>query len=661
MQLISYSTQDITLTGNPEITFFNIIYRRYTNFGKKIISLSFDNSPEFNSFSYINIPKNNGDLLSKSFLRIKLPYINFDYINSVISEKISEYYSNQQKITFSYYNYFLDFINKLKNIIRNFFIKYDYTNNLNTYIQDLKINIQKYLNINEYTQFFIIVDYFFNNINVQNNLNKYNTELYTNASLFKIKSNTLIYIYEMFNNETLSYDGFKFCINKNISLLDELNAIIYDKIYTNFTKNYLIKFCWVNKVAVYLFNSIEFYIGSNKIYELSDSYINNYAELYYKNKDLYNRLIGNNTWINEFSDKINEEILYLPIPFWDLSNYGLSFPLISLQFNSLQIRINTKKFLDCIRINYDKNIFDENLNNLIIDLLLNYSKSTIITRLEITLLAEFIYLDSIERNKFARSAHEYLIQQVQEIEFNKISSTNNTIQLDIFHCCKDMFWFAQKVSNQFDIFDTNINVFDYTYKKNKIVLPTNLVSFINYILVVNSPFVLFEPNTYLNGLNVLYNNINLYSVYFKIINLFINKQINPFDDKSFNPIILESYFNLNGVQLIGENYKFFNYLHPYIYYNSTPQSGFNVYSFCLKPTEFQPSGSCNMSRISYIGLKLKIINKPINPIKELFSNDIDEFNNSQINNADEYKLIFQTRNFNVLRFIGGIGATAYTY
>ena len=60
MQLITYGTQDLTLTGNPQITFFNIIYRRYTNFGKKIIEISFNNSPNFNLTSYINIPKNNG-------------------------------------------------------------------------------------------------------------------------------------------------------------------------------------------------------------------------------------------------------------------------------------------------------------------------------------------------------------------------------------------------------------------------------------------------------------------------------------------------------------------------------------------------------------------------------------------------------------------------
>ena len=32
MQLVAYGAQDVYLTGNPQITFFKVVYRRYTNF-----------------------------------------------------------------------------------------------------------------------------------------------------------------------------------------------------------------------------------------------------------------------------------------------------------------------------------------------------------------------------------------------------------------------------------------------------------------------------------------------------------------------------------------------------------------------------------------------------------------------------------------------------
>ena len=40
MQLVAYGAQDIYLTGNPQITFFKIVYRRHTNFSMETIKQS---------------------------------------------------------------------------------------------------------------------------------------------------------------------------------------------------------------------------------------------------------------------------------------------------------------------------------------------------------------------------------------------------------------------------------------------------------------------------------------------------------------------------------------------------------------------------------------------------------------------------------------------
>jgi hypothetical protein len=292
MQIITYGTQDLTLTGNPEITFFNIIYRRYTNFGIKNVNLSFDNSPDFDKSSYLNIPKNNGDLLSKIIFKIRLPKINLKNINANELKKMDNYYGLNREEYISNYNYYIYFYNRLLNIVTNFFNSFSFQVNSLTYINDLKNYIMKYINLNQYFQFFISIDYYFNNI-VTSTKKKYNTSLYTNASLFKIIAGNLVYNYELFTYETVSFEGFKFTIFKNMEILKNLNNVIYSKLQEIIFSENKIKFCWVNKIASYLFNSIDLYIGSNKIYSLSDTYINNYSELYYKNKDLYNSLIGN--------------------------------------------------------------------------------------------------------------------------------------------------------------------------------------------------------------------------------------------------------------------------------------------------------------------------------------------------------------------------------
>lgn len=653
MQIITSGISDLSLTGNPQITFFHTVYRRYTNFGKKIVELSFDNSSNFNTSSYVNIPKNNGDLLSKLILKIKLPKINFSYLNTLINISIKANTINED---ITYYEYYKTFLNTLKNIIRLFFNKYDDVVNNISYIQDLKKFILNYIDVGQYNEFFNIINYFFNSSSFEND-KKYNIELYTNSSLFKIISDELIYIYDKLTNENVTYQGFKFTIQKNMDILDNLDTELYNiiKSKNDITVND-IKVCWVNKIAIYLFNSIDFYIGSNKIYSLSDTYINNYSELYYKNKKLYDRLIGNNIWINEYNTLIDEELLYLPVPFWNLSNYGLAFPLISLQYNSLQMKINTKKLLECIRINTGSN---NNIDkNEILNLLNENLDKIFETELEITLLNELIYLDSVERNKFARSAHEYLIEQVQQIEFNKISPNNNTIQLDIFHCCKDMFWFVQKVSTPQDIFNKNINPFNYMYPIeiiNNNNLDDNKISILGYTSILYSSKYLFNPFIFNQGLYIVNNNLKYLELFSLLIQYSSNKFIFPSSFVELNKIILESYFNLNGTQLFAQTSNYFNYLQPYAYYNSTPQIGLNIYSFSLSPTEFQPTGSCNMSRISYIGLKLKINEKIQDGFFNKFIDELPAYSN------DEYKLTFQARNFNVLRIIGGIGATAYTY
>ena len=650
MQIVSSGFQDLILTGNPEITFFNLVYRRYTNFGKKIIEISFDNSPDFNSTAYVNVPKNIGDLLSMVFIRIKLPKVDLTNLNLMLFENSID--STDSESYFIYYQYFIDFLNKLKNIINNFFNKYDtMTGNL-TYINDLNLFVLKYFNTDQYSQFFLAINFFYNNVIQNNNIVNYNISTYTNASLYQIINNDLSYIYSSYDYNTLSYIGFKTTIMQNIEILDYLNNILYKKLLKIATPKQQIKFCWVNKIAQYLFNSIDFYIGSNKIYSLSDYYINNYADLYYKNKNLYDKLIGNNTDLNIYSVYHDSTYLYLPIPFWQQNNYGLAFPLISLQYNSLQIKINTKKFLDCIKINLDDSISSD-MKSQIIDSFTNNQNIILSGNLEITLLMEFLFLDKIERKKFAQSAHEYLIEQVQEIDFSGVNITNNSIQIDAFHCCKDIFWFIKKNNLITDIFNGNPNVYTYIYQEQIPTLNNNEIAFIEYVKMFMNSSIMFDLDIFLNGITVIKNNVKYINYIPNIYDYYSNIYDNTVYNNKLNIIILESYLNINGTQLIGETFSYYNYLHPYNYYNATPQLGLNTYSFCLKPTEFQPSGSCNLSRISFFGLQMKINKQKYDRLYELF--------NPQKQSTDNYELVFQIRNYNVLRLFGGIGATAYTY
>ena len=74
MQLVAYGSQDIYLTGNPQITFFKIVYRRHTNFSMESIEQTFNGTIGFGR-TLSTIISRNGDLLYTMDLRIVLPTV----------------------------------------------------------------------------------------------------------------------------------------------------------------------------------------------------------------------------------------------------------------------------------------------------------------------------------------------------------------------------------------------------------------------------------------------------------------------------------------------------------------------------------------------------------------------------------------------------------
>ena len=72
MQLVAYGAQDIYLSGNPQITFFKVVYRRHTNFSMESIEQTFNGSAGFGKKVTCTISRN-GDLISRIYLQATLP------------------------------------------------------------------------------------------------------------------------------------------------------------------------------------------------------------------------------------------------------------------------------------------------------------------------------------------------------------------------------------------------------------------------------------------------------------------------------------------------------------------------------------------------------------------------------------------------------------
>jgi hypothetical protein len=75
MQLVAYGAQDVYLTGNPQITFWKVTYRRHTNFAMESIEQTFNGQADFGRRVTCTISRN-GDLAYRTYFQVTLPEIN---------------------------------------------------------------------------------------------------------------------------------------------------------------------------------------------------------------------------------------------------------------------------------------------------------------------------------------------------------------------------------------------------------------------------------------------------------------------------------------------------------------------------------------------------------------------------------------------------------
>ena len=80
MQLVAYGAQDIYLTGNPQITFFKVVYRRHTNFAMESIEQTFNGSVDYSRRLTCTLDRS-GDLVHRMYLEVEV-----DTITSLVED-----------------------------------------------------------------------------------------------------------------------------------------------------------------------------------------------------------------------------------------------------------------------------------------------------------------------------------------------------------------------------------------------------------------------------------------------------------------------------------------------------------------------------------------------------------------------------------------------
>ena len=70
MQLVAYGAQDVYLTGNPEVTFYQAKYKRHTNFAMENIEQTLNGNPGNSGRVSVTVARN-GDLVGDMYVQLK--------------------------------------------------------------------------------------------------------------------------------------------------------------------------------------------------------------------------------------------------------------------------------------------------------------------------------------------------------------------------------------------------------------------------------------------------------------------------------------------------------------------------------------------------------------------------------------------------------------
>ena len=646
LQLVSYGAQDMYLTGNPQITYFKVVYRRHTNFSMEDIVIDTMTKKIFGEAHTILLPKI-GDLFHKLILMYKgnkvfqgkflanpttalidrvTMMVDGHEIDSLHGHYIETWYEltkPNHNGTCSNLTYINDHsLTHLSNSMDLALCHYDRHSIGNTLVSSSDIGGASgtsavFLNDNDHQHTY------------------YNTRL---NKLTNIMGLGLSYPPTQF--QKMSKCGGVFCsptfLQENHGTTSSESGSLTDYAITDLS-----------------------YIGS----EISDTATE------YGVKGMISASNTRNTDTGNFGSIVLENnrlksidmgsILgncSLDIPFYFSKDPGLSIPIIALQSSNIQFTIHLTPEKNYFNTDstfrdidpYSYNGTSSNVNNCFnAHTGLKPIANGDTLNFDIDIVGLFIYLDTDEKRRFAQVSHEYLIEQVQHLTNRGSGSELTRINISSFtHPVKEIIWVGTPFSS--------VKV------SGSLTGPgdTNAASLNNGQMSHNSGvrFCKGKDNNIVGGtIN------NKFSVQFgNASDSGVTAERS--DDKGNASLTTDGIFK---VGLLGPSTPTcleecdwsieFNTQtrigpHPLQYFTRTQverhHTGYGsvscpdsiaVYSFALKPEQHQPSGTCNFSMID--------------------SAHLTRDTNSTSDNSQHINVY--AINYNILRFMGGMCSLAY--
>lgn len=540
--LVSYGEENIVLSENPQITFFKIIYRRYTNFSIETIKTNFLYDAKFGKKYTVEISKI-GDLLNKMWLVLELPEIPVVYnFNNSVDEKIK--FKWTRKLAYAIIDYveieigsqiisrqYGEWLNVLEELNWN-----NFNGSLDEYIGNTPdLTTYKFLknNFNSKTLYVPLFFWFCNNsgaslplLCLEYNTIRLNIQLnqFENCGIFS--PSNYVRISNYFGNGILSEPLVQYS-SQGVAWgeFDSIEIGEYDKTTMN-VKNYIL---YYRKIS-----DNEFISSAN--------FITDILEILSSNTISSSSLTTNNNETTNSTTQTNQTASTSSTSTSTSTQTSINSSKSSTFYNYIIYGLYSGSIYIPVRSN------PNDPNSIFIQQTYNFIFPSNLVFKNMYLLLNYIYLDREERKKFYLNKHEYTIEQVYYSNPKYLNNLTNRIFIESINPCKFFVFMAQvKYFLNYNVcenFNYNLYFFDTTQIKNK---------------------------DYFNKNNVSYSN---------------NK-----------PVVKNVYFSLNSNPSI-ENYdmKLYSVLEPFLNYPMAKNnSGFGLTSFSLYPDTLQPSGSCNMS------------------------------------------------------------------
>jgi hypothetical protein len=557
IQIAVYGSQDIFLTGTPQITFFKIVYRRYTNFAIEQIQQQFVGITNFGYEMSLVVDKL-GDLMYKTYLEIDLPFVDLckDRSNYKIDSVIAHARFKQMEL---FYQLVCSYIASNMKVVRQL---HDVLRVHNITMQEIELMMHDCRFTAELEEIRTKLRAHISNTDNYDTIPELTTNkqcIYNDISLIDIQ----ILFHSICPDNPEKRCTLLFLINKQLS--DRIQEF-YLHIYRHFCqcRNTLARwrdntyveryqFAWVEEIGNAIIDSIDVKLGPQLIDRQTGDWMMIYNTLNLREyqKINYYKMIGQVPQLIVLNDSIKPRYkLIIPLLFWFSRYNGLALPLIALRYHDVLINLRLR---DLSQLCY---VEDCSELPTIPEIQAQYN----INIESAVLYVDYVFLDSDERRRFAQSTHEYLIETVQYNEFHIAPTTSANNRLTFAHPCRYMVFFCQP----------------NFYRHN----PTgrNKCQWNNFGI---SPNRTGQP----------------------VSNLFIRLNSTEITDTT-QPIV------------------YFNYVQPYMHFLHSPTDGLYSYSFSLRPTEIQPDGTCNLSRIDDCSIQYTfspefldlVCNNPYEPI-----------------------------------------------